>query len=379
MKDLSECRILIVDDVADNVEILVNTLRGEHKLSVARDGESALRLVETNPPDLVLLDIMMPGMDGYEVCRRLRASEANREMPIVFLSALDEVTHKTRGFELGANDYLTKPFEPLEVKARVRSLLRAKAYGDAVREAAEREMGIAREIQHGLLPADVSAAAAGSGLEIHAVMEPARQIGGDFFEVLRAGEGRLVVAIADVMGKGVPAALFMAMSMTLLRSLAKQHAEPPEILRRLNDELVAYNPRRLFVTMSCLQFEGATGVVSGASAGHCPLVLIPRNGEPRLVLRSSGPVLGILPQRTYGGERLELAAGDQLVLYSDGVTEAERGDDEQFGDERLLRFLASCQGAAPAGTVDALLAEVRRFANGAPQNDDITILAIRRS
>src|SRR4051794_32015235 len=123
MKELSECRILIVDDVTDNVEILVSLLRGEYKLSVARDGESALRLDGTTAPDLVLLDIMMPGMDGYEVCRRLRAAPATRELPIMFLSALEDVAHKAQGFEVGGNDYLTKPFEPLEVKARVRSLL----------------------------------------------------------------------------------------------------------------------------------------------------------------------------------------------------------------------------------------------------------------
>ena len=140
MKELSDCRILIVDDVPTNVEILVEALRADYKLSVAIDGERALRAVEKSPPDLILLDIMMPGIDGYEVCRRLRAAEATRDLPIMFLSALGDVENKARGFELGANDYLTKPFEILEVQARVRSLLKAKAYADAVREAMEREM-----------------------------------------------------------------------------------------------------------------------------------------------------------------------------------------------------------------------------------------------
>ena len=156
MKDLSECRILIVDDVKANIDILVAALRGEYKLSIALDGENALRNAEKNPPDLVLLDIVMPGIDGYAVCRRLRASEQTREIPIMFLSALEDVKDKARGFEMGANDYLTKPFEILEVKARVRSLLKAKAYADAVREAMERDLSIAREIQMGILPSDLS-------------------------------------------------------------------------------------------------------------------------------------------------------------------------------------------------------------------------------
>src|SRR5262249_29822641 len=125
--DLSQSRILIVDDVKANIDVLVQALREDYKLSVATNGETALRSAAKNPPDLVLLDIVMPGMDGFEVCRRLRAATQTQEVPVMFLSALDEVANKALGFEVGGNDYLTKPFEMLEVKARVRSLLRAKA------------------------------------------------------------------------------------------------------------------------------------------------------------------------------------------------------------------------------------------------------------
>jgi sigma-B regulation protein RsbU (phosphoserine phosphatase) len=372
MKELSELRILIVDDVADNIDVLVGALRGEHRLSVARDGESALRIAAENPPDLVLLDIMMPGMDGYEVCRRLRASEATREIPVMFLSALEDVANKARGFEIGGNDYLTKPFEILEVKARVRSLLRAKAYADAVREAQEREMNVAREIQRGILPADLGALAAGSGFELAALMDPAKSVGGDFFEVLRLDEETLLVALGDVMGKGVPASLFMAMSMTLLRALARQHREPGEILRRLNDELGAYNPRRVFVTIACLRIHLPSRTVTGASAGHCPVVLVPAAGEPRIVLKPTGTVAGIFPGRTYDEVRFELAPGDLLLLHSDGVPDAESP-----ANERLLECLAGCGGAAPAEVVARLARRVLDFAAGAPQFDDITILGVR--
>src|SRR5262245_55802545 len=188
IRDLCESRILIVDDVRTNVEVLVEALRNDYKLNVALNGESALRSVEKNPPDLVLLDIMMPGLDGYEVCRRLRASAATREIPVMFLSALEEVKDKAHGFELGGNDYLVKPFEVLEVKARVRSLLKAKAYSDAVKEKMASELRIAREIQLGILPADISAATRDTGLEVTALLEPAREVGGDLFEVLRASD-----------------------------------------------------------------------------------------------------------------------------------------------------------------------------------------------
>src|SRR5688572_15986937 len=226
VKELSECRVLIVDDAKANVDILVEALRGEHKLSVALDGEGALRAVEKSAPDLVLLDIVMPGLDGYEVCRRLRADPATRELPIMFLSSLEDVRDKARGFELGANDYLTKPFEILEVKARVRSLLKAKAYADAVRAAQERDLAIAREIQMGILPSDLASVTAGTGLDVHAAIEPARHVGGDLFEVLRLSDDRLVLALGDVCGKGIPAALFMAVTVTLLRTLARQCEGP---------------------------------------------------------------------------------------------------------------------------------------------------------
>ena len=135
---------------------------GDYKLSVALGGQQALDAVRRSPPDLVLLDIVMPDIDGYEICRRLRAAEATRDLPIMFLSSLEDVNDKTRGFEVGGNDYLTKPFEVLEVKARVRSLLKAKAYAEAVKAAAERDLRIAREIQTGLLPANIRGADPGN-------------------------------------------------------------------------------------------------------------------------------------------------------------------------------------------------------------------------
>src|SRR4026209_1269636 len=184
MRDLSDCRVLLVDDAKPNLDILVEGLKGDHKLSVAMDGERAREVAARTPPDLVLLDIVMPGMDGYEVCRRLRAMPETAEVPIMFLSSLEEVQNKTKGFEVGANDYLTKPFEMLEVKARVRSLLKAKAYADAVKEKIAYDLRIAREIQMGILPPDVAAITNGTNIEAHAILEPAQAVGGDLYDVL---------------------------------------------------------------------------------------------------------------------------------------------------------------------------------------------------
>jgi sigma-B regulation protein RsbU (phosphoserine phosphatase) len=378
VKDLSESRVLIVDDVKANVDVLVQTLRAHYKLSVALDGAAALRSVEKHPPDLILLDILMPpGIDGYEVCRRVRANDATKEIPVMFLSSLEDVRDKARGFEVGGNDYLTKPFEALEVQARVRSLLKAKAYNDAIRDAIARELRIAREIQMGILPADLAAATKGTRLEVDAVIEPARHVGGDLYEVLRAADDRIVVALGDVSGKGIPAAMFMAVAVTVLRTLARTIADPAEILARLNDELADQNPRGMFVTIQCLVFDLAKGQVAFAGAGHHQLALLSPGQPPRLAFPSSGRPAGLMAPNPVEAEAVPLCPGDTFVLFSDGVSEAMNACDEFFGEERLLAHLAASPAAAPADIVRSTLDAVRAFAAGAPQSDDITILAAR--
>ena len=377
MKDLSDCRVLIVDDIKANVDILVSALSGEYKLSVALGGQQALDAVARNPPDLILLDIVMPDIDGYEICRRLRSAEATRELPIMFLSSLEDVKDKARGFEVGGNDYLTKPFEVLEVKARVRSLLKAKSYADAVKAAAERDLRIAREIQMGLLPANVDAEVKGTGLDVHGVLEPAQQVGGDLYEVLKLGPDRILVALGDVSGKGIPAALFMAVTMTLLRSLARQGYPPAEILRRLNDELLAQNPRGMFVTLQCMVFDLANRSVTCASAGHHAAARVVPGQPPQLVFTTSGRVLGLLPADEIDSETLTLQTGETLVLFTDGVSEAFDPNQELFGEERLLAHLQTALGSNARETSVGVLDAVRRHANGAKQSDDITVVAVR--
>ena len=377
MKELSDCRVLIVDDVKANVDILVEALRGEYKLSVALGGQQALDAVARTPPDLVLLDIMMPDIDGYEICRRLRGAEATRELPIMFLSSLEDVKNKALGFEVGGNDYLTKPFEVLEVKARVRSLLKAKAYADAVKAAAERDLRIAREIQMGLLPVDIAAQVRGTGLDVHAVLEPAQLVGGDLFEVLRLGPDRVLVAVGDVSGKGIPAALFMAVAMTLLRSMARQGHPPEEILRRLNDELLEQNPRGMFVTLQCLLFDLGRQTVTCASAGHHAAARLAAGQPPQLVFTQSGRVLGLLPGGELTSETITLERGDAFVLFTDGVSEAFGPNQELFGEERLLAHLQASTARTARDTTVGIVDAVRTHAAGTKQSDDITVLTIR--
>jgi sigma-B regulation protein RsbU (phosphoserine phosphatase) len=377
VKRLAECRVLVVDDVKANVDVLVETLHGEHKLSVALDGETALRLIAANPPDLVLLDILMPGIDGYEVCRRMRASPASHDIPVMFLSSLEDAKDKAAGFEAGGNDYLTKPFHAVEVRARVRSLLRAKAYQDAVREARARELEIAKEIQLGILPTDLAAATEGTGLDVQAHLEPAAEVGGDLFEVLRASDDRLVVALGDVSGKGIPAALFMAVTVTLLRSMSRLLDAPEEILRGVNEELASHNPRGLFVTLFCGVVDLKRRRLSYANCGHPPAVLVRAGLPPEFALGATGTVAGAIPGIEILSRTIPLERGRTYVLYTDGVTEALDPDGVQYGYERLLAILSGSSDASAAEILRTVLRSVAEHARGAPPSDDLSMLVIR--
>jgi sigma-B regulation protein RsbU (phosphoserine phosphatase) len=377
MKDLADCRVLIVDDARTNLDVLVEGLKGDHKLSLALNGEMALQLAARTPPDLVLLDIMMPGMDGYEVCRRMRQMPETAEVPIMFLSSLEDVQDKTRGFEAGANDYLTKPFEMLEVKARVRSLLKAKAYSDAVKEQMASELRVAREIQMGMLPHDFAGMEQAYDVEFGAALEPAREVGGDLYGICAAAKDRLVVFLGDVSGKGIPASMFMVRAVSLARLLSREIVEPERILARLNDELAADNPSGMFVTFQCAVFEPGSGRITLANAGHCRPVLLRTGEPPRWAVRDLGTALGFEPGLEFGRTELTLQSGDALVFYTDGVSEAFNPQEECYGSERLLADAGRFAGRPAAEITDGLFRKVRAFAGEAAQSDDIAILTLR--
>jgi sigma-B regulation protein RsbU (phosphoserine phosphatase) len=377
MKKLSDSRVLLVEDGKTNLDILVAGLKGDYKLSIALDGETALEAAARNPPDLVLLDIVMPGIDGYEVCRRLREAPETTEVPVIFLSSLEEVQNKTRAFEMGANDYLTKPFEMLEVKARVRSLLKAKAYSDAAKEQIASELHVAREIQMGMLPHDFVGVGQAYHLDFGAVLVPAREVGGDLYGICAAGPERLVLFLGDVSGKGLPASMFMVRAISLARLLSRQIAEPEEILARLNDELSVDNPSGMFVTFLCAVFEPASQRLALANAGHCRPILLSDGESPRWAVKHLGTALGFDPGLTFERTELTLKTGDSLIFYSDGVSEAFNLRDECYGVDRLLVEAGELSSRPASEMATALLRDVRAFAGTAPQSDDIAILAVK--
>ena len=201
-------------------------------------------------------------------------------------------------------------------------------------------------------------------------------MGGDLFEVLRVSDDRVVVALGDVCGKGIPSSLFMAVTVTLLRTLARQLDGPGQILTRLNEELAAQNPRAMFVTMACLDIRG--GRVTCANAGHDATLLVRKSGGAEPVFASSGTVLGLFPGREYETETLELEDGDSLVLYTDGVTEAWNALDEEYGEARLVDLLVERRTESASGLQAAILGSLEAFAAGAKATDDRTLIVLKR-
>ena len=254
----------------------------------------------------------------------------------------------------------------------------AKSYNDTFRELVASELRVARKIQSSALPRDFGRLTAGTGLEVHAVMKPAREVGGDLYDVLRLPGDRLLVVLGDVSGKGIPAAMFMMLVTALLRVAARGGLEAPALLAWLNDELCVDNLTSMFVTLACAVADGASGTLHYAMAGHTTPVLLTAAGKPRLLSADLGTIAGVEPGLTFPSATVQLEPGDTLVLYSDGVTESFDPEGRAFGEDRLLGALAGLTAASARSVVDRLQAAVHAFAAGAEPSDDIAILAVRR-
>jgi len=271
---MNDARILIVDDVEDNrytLSMLLD-LEGYSQVTQACDGAEALERLSAEPFDLVLLDVMMPKLNGYQVLERLKAEGRLHRLPVVMISALQELDSVVRCIELGAEDYLPKPFNPVLLKARIGACLEKKRLRDqaaAQLERMEAELRAARELQASMVPTRFPAPGPGNPLEVAAVLKPARELGGDFYDFFRLGDGTAVLVIGDVSDKGVPAALFMARSMNVVRMLASSPAgplDPGEVLRRANEELARANDATMFVTLFLGAIDLGTGTLRYANS-----------------------------------------------------------------------------------------------------------------
>jgi serine phosphatase RsbU (regulator of sigma subunit) len=387
MEDLSMMKILIVDDIEDNIEVLLGILADDYDISVAMDGERALEIVEEDMPDLILLDIMMPGIDGYEVCQKLKSSKKTNDIPIIFLTAKSEIDDETHGLEIGAVDYLTKPISPPIVQVRVKTQLERKkhkdelkkAYGiiEAQKERMEKELNSGRDIQKSMVPRIFPPFPDRHEFSIYAKLRPAREVGGDFYDFFFIDENHLCVCVGDVSGKGVPASLYMAVTLTLIRSIARDHLSTASIVTRMNYELCAQNEEAMFVTLFAGILNLDKGDFTYTNAGHNPSYFVKVDDEPKPLEDIHGIPLGIFPGKQYDQDRIHLDKGDFLLMYTDGVTDSRNEKKEMFGDHRLVELILSNKKDTVETLVASVFAVTKLFGGDEDQYDDTTVMALK--
>ncbi len=383
--------MLIVDDEPFNVDYLEQELEdsGWDTLS-AVNGVDALEKVSSQSPDLVLLDIMMPVMDGFEVLRRLKAASETRGIPVIVISASNDLQSVVRGIQLGAEDYLPKPFEPSLLFARISSSLEKKRLRDMEQvylKGLERELDIAREIQLGFLPAELPQV---DGWEFAAYFKAAREVAGDFYDAFELPDGNLAFCVGDVCGKGVGAALFMTLVRSLVRATAlsditsggmdMSQLAPSERLQHVVSFVNRYicqthGDANMFATLFIGIIDVREKKLIYANCGN-EFGLLVRGGCLAVTLKPTGPVVGIIDDAQFAVRQVEMQPGDLLLAYTDGVPDALNAAGANFGRDQLAAGLSAIESSAD-GAIENLKRDLYGFIGDAESFDDITVVAVK--
>src|SRR5215831_4336427 len=369
--------LLLVEDDPENIEIVNSILGEKYEIRVAKNGVKALELVNIEPaPGIILLDVIMPHMDGYEVCKHLKADSKTREIPVIFLTGKTDVDDETRGFEVGAVDYIHKPFSPPIVTARVRTHLMLRDAHETVArqlETLNSELEMARQVQSSILPREIPEL---SGVEIVARYLPIRSVAGDFYDFLVMDEKHLGILIADVSGHGLPSALIASMLQSALAWQSPHASDPGQVLSGLNRSINGKFDRH-FVTAAYLFVDMEQGTVKYAGAAHPPLLFWHAKPGRATEYVENGLMLGPFADSSYASVTIPMEQGDRVVLFTDGLVEAKNLSEKEFGVERVRQVLESKHDLRPGRFVDALLYGLSGWSEdaiGSSQSDDITLL-----
>jgi len=387
--------IFIVDDNMVNRKLLVGILQKEgYSLLEAEDGEQALEMASQEMPDLILLDIMMPKKDGYEVCVQLKAHPRTANIPVIFLSAKSQAEDKIKGLDLGGADYVTKPFDRGEVLARVRAQLKiAKLTGELLsanaelrnkQEKLDEDLKAAAGIQRSLLPKSIPDM---EKLTMAWRFMPCDRIGGDIFNVVRLDEDHWGIYMLDVSGHGVPSALVAVSVSQMLhaqhdRLLKKNINTPPHyeivspsrVLEALDRE---YPIERFdkFFTMSYVIIDTDARRISYSNAAHPPPVLIRKDGGLEL-LDKGGTIIGMGGMLPFEEGNIEIGRGDRLFLYTDGIVEYQKEDGELYGVDRFYGEISALNNRSIKDHTDGIIDGIMDFGHHTPPQDDVTLLGV---
>jgi phosphoserine phosphatase RsbU/P len=392
--------ILVVDDTPANLQVLAGMLKDRgYKVRPVPSGKLALLAARRDPPDLILLDINMPEMNGYEVCEHLKADDKLKGIPVIFISALTEQLDKVKAFAIGGVDYLTKPFQMEEMYARVETHLKLRRLQTELEETnvrlakvnhrMSRDLKAAARIQETFLPRNVPRV---PGTDFAWIYQPCDELAGDGLSVIPLGDGKVALYILDVSGHGVASAL---LSVTLSRLLSPpsepssiliRHRDasdrlditpPAEVAARLNHLFPFDTATEQFATMVYGILNSETGEFRYVSAGHPGPVHLPSGADP-VFLESHGSPIG-LADDAFEERSVQLSAGDRLYLYSDGLPEAMNPGGKPFGDARLLEAIGQARSDALQEDLATLLQRVAAWHGSDRPHDDISVLAVEVS
>lgn len=378
--------ILVVDDEPDLALLIRQKFRkrirsGEWSFHFALNGVEALETISQHPEILVLLtDINMPEMDGLTLLDHVL--RLDRTLKAVVVSAYGDMANIRTAMNKGAFDFITKPVDFSDLEVTVEKTIReAVTFKEALDSqiqlsTLQRELSVARRIQKAFIPADHIVT---DHISIKAHIEMAKEVGGDFYDFFMLDDNRLGIAVGDVSGKGVSAAIFMAITRTLLRTVAQQGGSPEDTISEVNHLLYPQSLPEVFVTGLYGILDLTTGQFTYVTAGHYAPYLLKHGQEPVLLERTGGIGLCMMSEFDFRSHSVIMEKGDSLVLFTDGITEATRSDGEQFSDSRLLDALMKRESQNPVSIVQSTLGAIQQFTNGAPQSDDITILSLNYS
>ncbi len=385
MNEQQPYKILVVDDEPDLEPLMLQRMRrdirsGKYTFVFAQNGIEALeKLNEDEDIDMVLSDINMPQMDGLTLLQQI--PEVDPNIRSVIISAYGDMQNIRTAMNRGAFDFVTKPLDFEDLKVTIaRTLRHLVEWREALSSrdklvALQNELDVASKMQQSILPTQFPK---GENFQLFGTMEPARNVGGDFFDVLSLDNDHIGLAIADVSDKGVPAALFMMSSRTLLKGAAIGLDEPGRVLAEVNDLLHDDNEAEMFVTMLYATYDPRTGNLTYANGGHNTPVVFHADGTSTVLPLTGGIALGLVPDLKYDQSTITLARGDTMVFYTDGVTEAMNSREEEFGMQRLRSVFGTEPPQDAHLTNEAVFRAVHAFAGDTPQSDDVTCLTLHR-
>ncbi|PJB78568.1 MAG: hypothetical protein CO090_06660 [Acidobacteria bacterium CG_4_9_14_3_um_filter_49_7] len=369
--------ILIVDDEVRITDILNLYLKKEgYRTLTAGDGLEALSVMQESLPDLIISDLMMPNMDGIEFCKEVKTRPEFTNPYFIMLTAKATVDSKVEGLKIGADDYITKPFNVKELVARVNSAMRIKALQNEVVEknvelerykaAMENELQLAARFQESLIPPDGNIS---PGIRLTSIYQPTIHIGGDIFDVRNAGDGQIVFFVADVTGHGIVAAVISAMIKLSFIQAAADTSSPSVIAEKINRDIVSTTSEEHFASVFLGSLTPDGSALSFVRAGHPAPYLCQQNGQI-LPLAPKGFLLGIDPNSKFPQQTVSLSPRDRIFMFTDGISEAEGRDGELFGTGRIRQYLAR-----PGASLRGLLDLANQWSGGQYQ-DDFTLVQL---